>query len=198
MKSMMIAVLVAAGLFMGAVAQDAKADPKADATAKVTVQVVPNVALNVVSVPTASALQTGKFKLSALFKCESNSQTVTFSVCATDLYKEGNPSSSWFIPKTGEVQLNNLTGGTPEGDADNQLSLTNDANDLLIEDKLLPAMETETVEYGSGTLGVFDDTMEVCVWYENIDNKLPIGEYQGGIQLKACVGPEDNIEFPES
>ena len=156
---------------------------------KVEAQVVPNIAVSgpvdYQNIGQVAAGDAGKIVALIPFRVHANTEAVRLQICATDLYKGNDPTSTYIIPLCQDV--------TPE-------VITTEAEAIGQADNTLPwdlatpyashgqnGLCTEAIIFESGQNGTFSIDFDVKVAWQNDDPELPQGYYTGYVKLVADV-----------
>jgi hypothetical protein len=177
----LLTILVAVVLTSGV----AMASPSGSAMDRMHAEVVANVGITTGGPVDLGVVQDGTFGGGALFNVTANVQQLDMEVTATNLYKGGDPTSLWIIPLDIQDGVGIVCPNASEmGGGDNKLAFTTPASLLG-----LGGQKTETSRWESGVQGLFNQTVTVNVKWTMPTSQLPLGEYDGWVQLKVMAPP---------
>ena len=155
---------------------------------KVEAQVVPNIAVSgpvdYQNIGQVAAGDAGAIVAVIPFRIHANTEAVRIQVCATDLYKGNDPTSSYIIPLSSDDPVLISTEAEAIGQADNTLPW----------DPATPyashgqnGMCTQALIVESGQNGTFSIDFGVQLGWQNDDPELPQGYYTGYVKRVAEV-----------
>jgi hypothetical protein len=183
--------LAIVGTLSFAIADESSADLEAYATAHVLVMVNSNVGVQASTpIVDAGVVQTGDFTATATFAVQANKEQLRLSVDASDLYKGDDPDNADVAP----IALNDSEGATvdpsnanPLGGLDNiHPSLGHNAGPVVDG---FPTTSFDFKDYESSQNGIWDQSVDVTVAYNQPDPLKPMGEYSGVIRLCCMIIP---------
>jgi opacity protein-like surface antigen len=181
MKKSLLAILMASVLMSGV----ALAELSGSAMDRMHVQVVANVGIQGSAPVDVGTAQSGTFQGNAGFNVTANVQQLDMEVTATDLYKGGDPTSLWIIPLNESAGAGIVCAFASEmGGGNGVLAYTGPGSILGLGGK-----KTETSRFESGVQDVFNGAVTVIVKWTMPGTQMPLGEYDGWVQLKVMAPP---------
>lgn len=178
-KNLFVGMAILAFLFISS--SLVYADTEGSAIADAGVRVVPNITVD--QSPQGAHMgdiQTGEFCGTFGFRVDSNLQYVDIQICASDLYKGGEPTSLEIIP------VHDPSGAVVDPDCAQPQTLPYETDTTL---NSLDASQFAFATFESGQDSHFSCDVDGTVCWDQIDPELPEGDYEGFVKLYAVITP---------
>jgi len=184
MKNLVIVLGLIVSLF---IAGSAFADPSGEDMLHVVCHIDPNIAVDAGEDVRIAALQTGDVAGDLPFRVDANTQWITVTVYASDLYKGNDPFSTYVIPVNVSAGTSiSVVGGNPVP----YFTPLTSAVDVYAG---FMGYMSDPVDIENGDNGHFSQDLSVRVTWTNDDDEMPVGDYSGWVKLLGAVlpnGPE--------